>query len=94
LAKPLFNKATLDGCQERGGLSGSGLEPTYTADQIGFSRGISPVMKDFILRHYNAYGGTKPPPIDHQGIDDAFIEKASVVWYFHDGKWLKLTGAD
>jgi hypothetical protein len=30
----------------------------------------------------NTYGGPKPPPIDHQGIDDAFLEKASVVWYF------------
>jgi len=65
-----------------------------TANEIGFSRGIAPVGKDFIMRHYDAYGGPKPPPIDHQGIDDAFIEKASVTWYFQDGKWLKLTGAD
>jgi hypothetical protein len=65
-----------------------------TPEQIGFSRGISAVGKDFIMRHYDAYGGPQPPPIDHQGIDDAFIEKASVVWYFYAGKWLKLTGAD
>ena len=65
-----------------------------TATEIGFSRGITPVGKEFIMRHYNAYGGPKPPPTDHQGIDDAFIEKASVAWYFYDGKWLKLTGAD
>ncbi len=67
-----------------------------TIDQTnpGFSRGITPVGKDFIMRHYDAYGGPQPPPVDHQGIDDAFIEKASVVWYFHAGKWLKLTGAD
>jgi hypothetical protein len=65
-----------------------------TANEIGFSRGITPVRKDFIMRHYDAYGGLKPPPIDHQGIDDAFIEKASVTWYFQGGKWLRLTGAD
>ena len=65
-----------------------------TPDRIGYSRQISTVGKDFIMKHYQAYGGPKPPPIDHQGIDDAFIEKASVTWYFHDGKWLKLTGAD
>ncbi|HTA67888.1 MAG TPA: hypothetical protein VK776_06405 [Bryobacteraceae bacterium] len=65
-----------------------------TPDKISYSRGISAVGKYFIMRHYNAYGGPKPPPIDHQGIDDAFIEKASVTWYFHGGKWLKLTGAD
>jgi hypothetical protein len=46
------------------------------------------------MRHYRAYGGPKPPNIDHQGIDDAFIEKASTTHYFHQGKWLKLTGAD
>ena len=63
-------------------------------DKTGYSRAITPVGKDFIMRHYDAYGGEKPPPTDHQGIDDAFLEKASVVWYFYDGKWMKLTGAD
>jgi hypothetical protein len=43
--------------------------------QIGYSRGISAVGKDFIMRHYDAYGGTKPPPIDHLGIEDSFLEK-------------------
>jgi hypothetical protein len=65
-----------------------------SADQIGFSRSIRPVGKDFTLGHYKAYGGPKPPTIDHQGIDDAFIEKASVTWYFDGGNWLKLTEAD
>jgi hypothetical protein len=63
-------------------------------NRIGFSRGIGVAGSDFIMRHYNAYGGTKPPPLDHQGINDAFLEKASVVWYFYAGNWLKLTGAD
>jgi len=67
---------------------------TITATDAGFSRGIIAVGKDFIMRHFGAYGGPKPPPIDHQGIDDAFIEKGSVTWYFHAGKWLQLTGAD
>jgi hypothetical protein len=61
---------------------------------IGFGRTIAAVGRDFIMRHYNAYGGPKPPPIDHQGSDDAFLEKASVTWYFHNEKWLKLTGTD
>jgi len=56
-------------------------------------RGIRAVGKDFIMRHYRAYGGPKPPPIDHQGIEDAG-EKASIVWYFYEGQWLQLTGAD
>jgi hypothetical protein len=65
-----------------------------TATEIGYSRGIGIADRDFIMRHYSAYGGPKPPPIDHQGIDDAFLEKASVTWYFHNGKWLQLTGSD
>jgi len=63
-------------------------------DKIGYSRAISAVGREFIRRHYDAYGGTKPPTIDHQGIEDAFVEKGSSVWYFYEGKWLKLTGAD
>jgi hypothetical protein len=60
----------------------------------GFSRMISAVGRAFIMRHYEAYGGPKPPPIRHQGIDDAFVEKGSVTWYFYRGKWLQLSGAD
>jgi hypothetical protein len=63
-------------------------------NQLHYSRGISPVGTGYIMRHYQAYGGPTPPPIDHQGIDDAFIGKGSETWYFHGGKWLKLTGAD
>jgi hypothetical protein len=65
-----------------------GQEPPY------FSRVISAVGKDYILEHYKAYGGPEPPPIAHQGIDDAIAEKASVVRYFSRGKWLELQGAD
>lgn len=78
----------LNTSQDDGYLQGLGN------DQIGYSRAIGPVDRDFIVSHYRAYGGPEPPPIDHHGIDDAFLEKASVVWYFHEGKWLQLTGAD
>lgn len=63
-------------------------------DKIGFSRGISAVGKDYITRHQVAFGGPKLPPIDHQGINDAFVGKASVVQYFFEGTWLQLAGAD
>ena len=72
----------------------SGYVQFIGRDQWGYSRGIGPVGKDFMMRHYDAHGGPKPPPIDHLGIEDVFIEKASVVWYFYNGQWLKLTGAD
>ena len=75
----------------------TGPDKTYLqelGESIGYSREITAVGRDFILRHYRAYGGPEPPPIDHQGIDDAFLGKASVTWYFHQGKWLRLQGAD
>lgn len=71
---------------------------TYVQDMgagsLEYTRGIAPVNRRYILEHYAAYGGVKPPPLDHQGIDDSFLEKASIVWYFHKGRWLRLTGAD
>jgi hypothetical protein len=63
-------------------------------DRIGYSHQIAAVGREYIMDHYRAYGGPEPPPIDHQGIDDEFLEKASVTWYFHQGKWLQLQGAD
>jgi hypothetical protein len=61
---------------------------------IEYSRVVSSAGRDYILKHYRAYGGLKPPAIDHYGINDAFVGKASVVHYFYAGKWLELTGAD
>ncbi|MGD1095263.1 MAG: hypothetical protein ABSB35_25135 [Bryobacteraceae bacterium] len=66
----------------------------WGGDKIVYSWGITPIGKDYIMEHYNAYGGEKPPPIDHQGVDDAFYGKASEVLYFYEGKWLHLSGAD
>jgi hypothetical protein len=92
------NTASIAPMEDRNYLQG------ITDTQIGFSRGIAPAPREFIMRHNDpASGAPNPPPaynrpklplIDHQGIDDAFIEKASVTWYFNDGKWMKLTGAD
>jgi hypothetical protein len=63
-------------------------------DNMAYSRNITPVGQASIMEHYNAYGGEKPPSMDHQGIDDAFVGKASEVLYFYQGKWLHLSGAD
>ena len=59
-----------------------------------YFRGLGVVGKQFILSHHATYGGTTPPPITHDGIDDRFLGKASVVHYCHEGKWQLLTGAD
>jgi hypothetical protein len=62
--------------------------------KIGYSREITAVDRNYIMRHYQADSGPEPPPIDHQGIDDAFLEKASAIHCWHQGKWLLLQGAD
>lgn len=61
---------------------------------IGFSRAIGAVGRDYILKHYREYGGAKPPRIDHQGINDGYAQKGSVVHYYYLGKWQELQGAD
>jgi hypothetical protein len=67
---------------------------SWGGDKIVYDRAITPVGKRYIMQHYKAYGGEKPPPLDHQGIDDAIVGKASVVLYLYRGKWLHLSGAD
>ena len=81
--------AQIAGAEDRGFLQG-----IDGAGKIGFSRVIGVVDRKHILRNYKEYGGPKPPPIDHQGIDDAFMEKASTARYYYRGKWLELQGAD
>src|SRR5437867_3274562 len=66
----------------------------FKKDGFSSSRGIRTVAKDFIRRHHDTYGGPRLPRIDHQGIDDMFVGKASVVWYYYNGQWSKLAGKD
>jgi hypothetical protein len=62
--------------------------------RMEYSREIRAVGRDFIVRHYRAYGGAVPPAIEHQAVDDAFLGKASVTYYCSKGNWMRLQGAD
>ncbi len=66
----------------------------FGGSEIGFSRRIGVVSQRNILDHYKWYDGAKPPPMDHEGIDDAYVGKASVVHYWYGDEWLKLSGSD
>jgi hypothetical protein len=74
--------------QDRSYLQGIG------GDEIGYSLEIGVVAEKHILKHYQDHGGPTPPPIDHDGIEHSFVEKASTVLYYYKGEWLSLTGAD
>jgi hypothetical protein len=75
-------------------LQGMGTDRKTLKPLIEYSRGISSVGESFILDAFEGFGGPEPPPIDHEGIDDAFLGKASHVIYWYKGEWLNLQGAD
>ena len=91
---PSENRATKLACWVNWDTFSSPVENKIGVIAAVYSREISAVNKRFILRHYRAYDGPRPAPIDHNGIDDAILEKASITWYWHDGKWMQLQGAD
>ncbi len=62
--------------------------------RIGFSRFLAVADSAYIHKNFERYGGPTPPPLDHEGIADVFLEKASQVWYWYVGRWLQLQGAE
>ncbi len=73
---------------DRGYLQGMG------GGRIGYSRALAMAEPGMIRELHATYGGPQLPPLDHDGINDAFVDKASAIWYWYRGKWLALQGAD
>ncbi len=61
---------------------------------IVFSRQLSVVDSAFIWRQAHAFGDAPPPSPTHAALQDAFLGKGSVIWYWDRRRWLKLTGVD
>lgn len=57
---------------------------------IGYSRGLAVATPQLIRRRLQGGGGREPRPLDHDGIEDAFEGKASVVWYWSRQEWIQL----
>src|SRR5258708_1797397 len=55
------------------------------ANRIGFSRELGVASVEAIREHPAGYGGPQPPTLTHAGIDDMFVERGSVAWYWHRG---------
>jgi hypothetical protein len=64
------------------------------AGQIGYSRGIRRAVPADVKKHARDHDAPLHFSVDHDGIDDAFLEKASVIFYCHQGTWHKLQGSD
>jgi len=71
---------------------------TFADGQYGYSREIMTAGKKQIIQYNkNAkeFGVEQDlPQITHDGIDDIFVNKASVVHYYYKGQWQKLLGSD
>ncbi|MEX2283256.1 MAG: hypothetical protein WEE89_12300 [Gemmatimonadota bacterium] len=63
-------------------------------DRVGYSRAIGTATMEFILEMARAFNKPLPPAQDHDGINEAFVEKASKVHFCHNGRWYLLQGMD
>jgi len=64
-------------------------------DEISsWGESLEAVDGEYIINHYEAYGGPEPSNITHQAINDIMLGKSSIVYYCSNGSWLEFTGAD
>jgi hypothetical protein len=74
---------------DRAWLQGIGSE------QIGFSRYVSTITAARILAIQEAYNRDSPlVEIRHDGLEEAFLEKASTIHYCQEGRWIEISGVD
>jgi hypothetical protein len=59
-----------------------------------FSRRLTKTSPQHIRGYAKRYGSNLGMVVEHDGIDDGFQGKASVVLYCHQGTWKKLQGSD
>lgn len=75
-----------------------GLEIAYMQtigeNSAGFSWAITAADAGTIRRYHAQFGSGALPPLDHDGIESHALGKASVIFYWHNGRWLRLPGAD
>jgi len=71
-----------------------GFLQTLAGGAIGFSRSLTVADPEVIRRHHNPAIQVSLPVLDHDGIDNAFVGKASRVFYWDARRWLELPGSD
>jgi hypothetical protein len=66
------------------------LQVVDGAGGVGYSRLLSVARPDHIRLH----NADMHVAIDHDGIENAFIEKGSTIWYWSGRTWAELNGSD
>ena len=70
------------------------LQTIDAAGTVGFSRAILTASPEQIRTYLDRLSKPLLTTIDHDGIELAFVGKASTVHYFSNGKWIEIPGAD
>ncbi len=92
-AGSIENVARLRGMRDNIFLQVVGHDARGTAI-IGYSRSIVPVTATAIVAHLQKVAEGKAPDLDHAGIEDAFVEKASSILYWAQDRWIQLPRTD
>jgi hypothetical protein len=71
-----------------------GFLQTIGGGRIGFSRGIRTRNTYHVYPSEDSAGVDRDVALEHDGIDDAFEGKASVVRFCRGGTWITFSGAD
>ena len=90
----VFGRGLADSVVALGAAADREFLQIMPGDTIAFSRELH-VASASDLQRYGAdtVAGATGLPL-HDGIDDGFEGKGSVVWYYADGRWLRLAGSD
>jgi hypothetical protein len=75
-------------------MADKGFLQTGYPKRIEFSRAILPAAPSDIRASHKEFGVGQLPRIDHDGIHNAFVGKASTIMYWDGKKWLELAGMD
>jgi hypothetical protein len=87
----LFRHATDHHLEELARLADKNQLQRSGGGTVAYSRQIEPAGRASIVDHCRAHCDTEQPFIDHHGIGDHLVERASVSHYSCEGRWLRLS---
>lgn len=89
----VYPSGTTKKVHELGSSDDSSYLQVVAGGAIGFSRQLS-VAAPAVVSRYLRRDGAPATKVSRQGIEDAFVGKASSVWYWNGARWLRLAAAD